>query len=142
MTGDEILIKYYQPYETAGSSRSYSQTADPDYVLAMDYYKVQDYRKAALYFSKVLEKAPDDMESTLLQGVSHFEISDYPESKRLFSRVIDDNNNLFIEDARWFLALCYIKTEEKSRALDQLRIITDSHSIYRNPARKIIRKIN
>lgn len=141
MTGDEILGKYYQAYETVGSSRSYIQSADPDYLIAMDYYKVQDYRKAALYFSKVLEKEPDDMESTLLQGVSHFEISDYPESKRLFTRVIDDNNNLFIEDARWYLALCYIKTEEKPRAIDQLNIIKDSQSIYRNQARKIIRKI-
>jgi tetratricopeptide (TPR) repeat protein len=141
ITGDEILNKYYQAYETVSSSRSYSQSADPDYIMAMDYYKIHDYRKAALYFSKVLEKEPGDMESTLLQGVSHFEISDYPESKRLFSRVIDDKDNLFIEDARWYLALCYIKTGEETKSVDHLLKIRNSESIYRNPAKKILRKI-
>ncbi len=138
---DEILNKFYTTYETVASSRAYSQSSDPDYAMAMDYYKIHDYRKAALYFSKVLEKEPGDMESTLLQGVSHFESADYPESKRLFSKVIDDNNNLFIEDARWYLALCYLKTGEEAKAAGQLHIIRDAEGIYSIPAKKILRKI-
>lgn len=140
-SADEILNKFYTTYETVASSRAYSQSADPDYVMAMDYYKIHDYRKAALYFSKVIEKEPGDMESTLLQGVAHFEIADYPESKRLFTRVIDDNNNLFIEDARWYLALCYLKTGDEAKAAGQLNIIRDSEGIYSLPAKKILRKI-
>ncbi|MFO7619772.1 MAG: tetratricopeptide repeat protein, partial [Bacteroidales bacterium] len=101
-----------------------------------------DYRRAAVYFSKVLENNPKDMESTLLQGVSNFEISNYPESKQLFTSVIDDNNNLFIEDARWYLALCYFRTDEEMKAIGQLQEIKKSSSIYKSDAKKILRKIN
>ena len=142
LSSEEIMNRYYSAYETSATSRSYTAEADPDYLMAMDYYKIHDYRRAAIYFSKVLENNPKDMESTLLQGVSNFEISNYPVSKQLFTSVIDDNNNLFIEDARWYLALCYIRTDEEMKAIGQLQEIKKSSSIYNSDARKILRKIN
>ena len=141
LSNDEIMNRYYSAYEMTVSSRSFTAEADPDYLLGMDYYKIHDYRRAAVYFSKVLENNPKDMESTLLQGVSNFETSNYPESKRLFTRVIDDNNNLFIEDAQWFLALCYIRTDEEIKAVEQLQAIRKSNSVYKKDAQKILRKI-
>jgi tetratricopeptide (TPR) repeat protein len=141
LSSEEIMNRYYSAYETTATSRSYTAEADPDYLMAMDYYKIHDYRKAAIYFSKVLENNPKDMESTLLQGVSNFEISNYPESKQLFTSVIDNNNNLFVEDARWYLALCYIRTDEEMKAIDQLQEIKKSSSIYKRDAKNILRKI-
>ena len=94
-----------------------------------------------LFFSKVVESNPKDMQSVLLKGVSNFEDQKYPEAKISFTTVIDDNNNLFIETAKWYLALCYIKTNDTDKAISQLKAITDEDGIYSKNARKILRKL-
>jgi len=141
LSNDEILNRYYQSYVTTTSSRSDFTEINSDYSMALDYYRVHDYRNAAIYFSKVLANNSKDMQITLLNGVANFENSNYPEAKRSLRKVIDDNDNLYIDHANWYLALCYIKTEEQVKAMEQLAVITESKSIYRNDARKILRKL-
>jgi tetratricopeptide (TPR) repeat protein len=112
-----------------------------DYKLALEYYNINDYRNAAVYFKKVIDNEPGNMHSTLLNGISNFEIQNYPEAEGSFSKVIDDNNNYYIDHAQWYLALCYIKTDEKLKAVDQLAIIVKSGTIYRKDAKRILRSL-
>ncbi len=142
MSNSEIFEKYYRSYEVSAPSRSAASGINQNFLLGVEYYKVHDYKSAALYFSKVVDQDSRNMESTLLYGVSSFEIDNYPEAERSFVKVIDDNDNLFIEEARWYLALCYIKSDDKDSAVKQLSEIRDSKSIYRKEAAKILRKID
>jgi TolA-binding protein len=142
---DEIYNRYYEAYaiETCTPSRSAAigTASDIDYQTAVDYYNVSDYTNAALFFSKVLDKDPANMESRMLYGVSNFEQNNYPVAEGSFSEVIKDNNNFYIEAAQWYLAWCYIMTDEKSKAIDQLTLIRNSPSLYKNKAKKVLRKI-
>jgi tetratricopeptide (TPR) repeat protein len=142
LSNDEILDRYYKPYETVTASRSGELVRNNFYTDALEYYKIHDYRKAAVYFSKVLENDPGNMHSQLLNGISNYEIQNYPEAKNSFSNVITNNNNYYIDHAQWYLALCYIKTDEKQKALEQLAIIEKSKTIYRKDARKILKSLN
>ena len=112
-----------------------------DFTLALEFYNTNDYENAALFFSKVVESNPKDMQSVLLNGVSNFEDKKYPEAKMSFTTVINDNNNLFIETASWYLALCYLKTNENDKAISQLKKITEESGMYSKNARKILRKL-
>lgn len=141
LSSDELLEKYYEPYEAPAPLRSKKTFVNQDYITAVEYFNVHDYRKAALYFSKVVENDPRYMESTLLYGVSNFEEKNYPEAEHSFAKVIDDDNNLFIEDAQWYLALCYLKTGEQEKASRQFTSIKNSESIYSKKAKKILRNI-
>jgi len=137
---DEIISRYYQPYEVATISRSANIASNTDnFRLAVEYYNIRDYRNAAVYFSRVLNDNPGDMHTELLNGISNFEIQNYPEARGSFSKVIEDNNNFYIDHAQWYLALCYIKTGETEKAVSQLATIEDSRTIYRKEARKILR---
>jgi tetratricopeptide (TPR) repeat protein len=142
MSNDEIMDRYYKPYEATSSSRSGAAVMNRDYSLAMDYYNIHDYRNAAIYFNKVLENEPENMHTAFLNGISNFEIRNYPEAKGSFSKVIADNNNYFIDHAQWYLALCYIRTDENFKAIEQLAIIEKSRTIYRKSARKILKSLN
>ena len=141
LTTDEILDRFYKSYEVSSPSRSQQAILNSDYSTAIEYYNIHDYRNAALYFSKVLDTDPRYMESTMLKGVSNFEVKNYPDAKTSFIKVIDNNDNLFIEDAQWYLALCYLRTYEQEKAVDQLYAITKSESIYKKDARRIMRKM-
>ena len=68
-------------------------------------------------------------------------IRNIPEAKLSFTTVIDDNNNLFIETARWYLALCYVKTNDTDKAIVQLTAIKEDGGIYSKDAGKILRKL-
>jgi tetratricopeptide (TPR) repeat protein len=138
---DELLGKYYRTYEPMTSQRSGHTVSNADFTLALEFYNTNDFTNAALFFSKVLEKNPIDMQSVLLYGVSNFEDKKYPEAESSFTTVIDDNNNLFIETARWYLALCYIRTKDDEKAREQLQVIADEGGIYSKNARKILRNI-
>jgi len=142
LSNDEILDRYYKPYEAASASRSGVMVKNTDFSFALDYYKIRDYRTAAIYFNKVLETDPGNMQSELLNGISNYEIHNYPEAKGAFSKVIDHKNNYYIDHAQWYLALCYIKTDEKMKAIEQLAVIEKSKTIYRKDARKILKSLN
>lgn len=138
---DEVISRFYKTYEPPASQRSGQIAANADFTLALEFYNTNDYANAALFFSKVVESNPKDMQSVLLNGVSNFEEQKFPEAKLSFVTVIDDNNNLFIETAGWYLALCYIKTNETDKAISQLKAITVNGGIYSKDAGKILRKL-
>ncbi|MCX6327642.1 MAG: hypothetical protein NT144_13480 [Bacteroidia bacterium] len=141
LSNDEIFNRFYKSYEPTTETRTGKYTQNADFALALDYYNTHDYQNAAVYFSKVLESEPNNMQSAFLNGVSNFEEKKFPEAKQSFVNVISDNNNLFIETAKWYLALCYVKTDEKEKAVNQLEIIKNEGGIYGNDAKKIIRKL-
>jgi tetratricopeptide (TPR) repeat protein len=141
LSNDDIIKRYYNVYEFKFPSRSLSQASFSDFSVAVEYYNKHDFKNAALFFKKVLDSNPDEMPSTFLYGVSNFENSNYPEARHSFNNVIENRYNLFREDAQWYLALCYIKTDQREIAREKLLLIKDSESRYKRDAKKVLRKI-
>lgn len=141
LSNDEIFNKYYKSYEAVSTSRSQQTITNTDYSTALEYYNIHDYENAARFFAKVVNNDPGNMESTMLYGASNFEEKNYPIAEQSFTKVINNNNNLYIEEAHWYLALCYIQTNEQSKAVKQLTLIKNSESIYNKDARKILKRI-
>jgi tetratricopeptide (TPR) repeat protein len=141
LSSDEIIDRYYRTYEPPTTQRSGLTTLTNDFTMALEFYNTHNYEKAAIFFTKVLKSNPEDMQSTILYGVSNFEDKKYPDAKQSFIKVINDNNNLFIESAKWYLALCYVKTNDKEKAVQQLNMIKNEGGIYKNDAKKIIRRL-
>ena len=139
LSADKIMKQYYKVYEPPTSQRSAQSGTDADFALALEFYNTHDYEKAALLFSKVLDNKAADMQTVLLKGVSNFEEKKYPEAKQSFGKVIDDKNNLYIDQAQWYLALCYLNTDETDKAKQLFKDIEKKEGIYKNDARKIIR---
>jgi TolA-binding protein len=136
---EDILNRYYKAYEPITNQRSVQSGTDADYTLALEFYNTHDYDKAAILFTKVLGNKPNDMQTLLLQGVSNFEEKRYPEAKQSFGKVIDDKDNLYIDHAQWYLALCYLKTNESEKAKQLLKFIGNEDGVYRNDANKILK---
>jgi tetratricopeptide (TPR) repeat protein len=141
LSSDEIMTRYYKAYETTAPSRSAQPVTNDDFTLALEFFNTHDYKNAAIFFSKVVEREPENMYSTLLNGISNFENNKYPEAKRSLGIVIADKTNLYIDQAQWYLALCYVNTGENDKAIRQLEIVKERGGIYSNDAKKIIRKL-
>ena len=139
LSSKEIVNQYYKAYEPQTSQRSAQSGTDADFTLAMEFYNIHDYDNAAILFTKVLENKPNDMQTLLLKGVANFEEKKYPEAKQSFGRVIDDKDNLYIDHAKWYLALCYLNTNETEKAKQLFEFIGKESGIYQNDAKKIVR---
>jgi tetratricopeptide (TPR) repeat protein len=141
LNNDEILSRYYKEYTPTAGQRSIETVKNENFTQALEYFETHDYRNAALYFNKVIESNPKDMSATLLHGISNFEESKYREAKQSFGKVIDDNRNLYIDQAQWYLALCYLRTDEKERAVKLMEIIGNEGGFYARDAKKILRNM-
>jgi hypothetical protein len=89
----------------------------------------------------VVESNPKDMSANLLNGISNYEDKKYREAKQSFGMVIDDNNNLYVDQAEWYLALCYLQTDENDKAMKLFEIIRNEGGFYSKDAKKYIRKM-
>jgi len=133
----EIYKKYYQVYDNPGPSRSSETT----YNEAIDYFKQKEFSKALEGFKAYLKNKPESSQIEFLSGVSFMEIKNFPDAESAFHKVVDRKINSYTIDAKWYLAMCYIATEDKVRAKVQLHEIIKSESIYRNRARQILRHL-
>jgi tetratricopeptide (TPR) repeat protein len=141
LNSDQIIDRYFKAYEFPTAQRSGVSAANTDFTLALEFYNTHEYKKAADLFNKVLESNPKDMQTVFLNGVSHIELKKFPEAKQSFVRVIDDQSSvLFVDAAKWYLALCYLKTDEKEKAIKQFEIVVKDGTIYSKDAKKIIRR--
>lgn len=139
--GDKVFSKYYQKYQPL-NLRSGSSEIDHLYRSGLVAYQEADYETARNYFEQVINKDKDLMEANILNGASNMELEKYKIASNSFKKVIDQKDNLFIEDAAWYLGLCYLKTKEMKKAVEQFTKIARGNSIKNEEARKILKKIN
>jgi hypothetical protein len=57
-----------------------------------------------------------------------------------YSRVIKHGDNMFVEEAEWYRALCYVKLGKKDSAREQLLAIINRNGYYAADAKAVLRK--
>lgn len=141
LSASQIMKRYYTEYEPVTGQRSAQTEMNTLFSRGLECFETRDFRNAALFFSKVIENEPKDMYATLLNGISHFEVNSYSDAKKSFGIVIEDNKNLYIDQAQWYLALCYLQTGENEKAVQLLQIINDEGGLFSKKSKRILKKI-
>lgn len=136
-----VYEKYYQPYEVSITYRSGNEEIDRILISALEKYEEHDYQNAVILFENVLNRRSDDVAANLYSGISNMEIEKYQKATKSFQTVIADNNNLFIEQAKWYLAMCYIKTDNTDKAEGLLNELVANDSFYKKAAKKVLKDL-
>lgn len=129
-----IYEKYYSPYEISVTYRSGNTEMDRLLFNAFEHYEEKNYEQALVLFEEVLQSREKDMATNLYSGISYMEEERYQKAETSFNKIISNNNNLFIEQAKWYLALCYLKTEKNEDAHVILSEIIKEESYYKEMA--------
>jgi len=82
----------------------------------------KDYAEALKLLQAYLAGHPEDTQARLHAGLCHLELKQYPEATTIFSE-IGGSNNVWADEANWFLALTYLrqgKSDECARILKQI----------------------
>lgn len=138
---DELYSSYYARYESPGAMRSVVSSGNTLMENALASYAAREYEKAIVYLEQVISTGQEDMESVFMHGMANMEVKNYPLASGSFTRVIEHNDNLYLEDAAWYLGLCYMMTGNSEKAVSQFKAIASSRSRYGRQAAKLARRL-
>ncbi|MCD4746317.1 MAG: tetratricopeptide repeat protein, partial [Bacteroidales bacterium] len=138
ISNDKLFSMYYQPYEATLIIRS-GDDMDIMFKQAIQKYEDKDYESALSLFTQ--------LESGIMvnyySGITNMELENYNEAINLFQYIINHNNNLFVQQAEWYLGLCYLKTHQNEKAIEIFKKIKkDDNSYYKKNVNKILKYIN
>jgi len=138
---DNIYKEFYTKYETTGISRSSNSTADQTLTLALQKFNNQDYESALNLLQDVIAKDQSNIVGRFYSGVSLQELGKYKNAIKEYEVVVIDKDNLFIEQAEWYIGLCYIKINEDEKAIEQFKKIASNQGFYQQKAISILQKM-
>lgn len=99
-------------------------------------------------YSKVV-KILDELSSTgnesavfdFYKAASFQEMNKYNEAILEYTRVINQGDNLFIEEAEWYRSLCYLKLKNYEKSRTELLAVIERKGHYQNDAKAIMRRL-
>lgn len=107
---------------------------------AFQAYESRNYEKASALLNE-LTKSGEDPGVMMLLGNSYLAMGKTREAKEMFSRLIAGHDELDVA-GKWYLSLCYLKDNEKDKAVETLREIEGTSSPYAARARSLLDDIN
>jgi tetratricopeptide (TPR) repeat protein len=131
---EELFASYYSTESASFNVRSATAGMDQPVMQGMQFYELQDYSTALDMFSKV----PDNIMGRLYSGLSHIELGEFDKAIDDFKFVINHNDNLFIDQAEWYLALCYLKTNKTKEATKYFEKIAGDRGFFKTKAQKLL----
>jgi tetratricopeptide (TPR) repeat protein len=141
VTNNKLVTQFYKPYDVTLVNRS--EVTEVGHLLAEAsfLYENNQYREAISVFRQVLEMEPTSIESEFYCGISFFELKEYSQADKALTKVVAHNDNLYIEQADWYLGFCYLMMEEKDKARKQFEKLAANEGIYQEKALKIVKKL-
>jgi len=143
LSNNDLFAKYMKPYELVLTNRSVDNAAIQ---LLMnqggDLFQRGEFKAAIGIFDEVLFHNSEKVEADFYMGMSYMEIEQHSDASESFTRVIEQNDNLFIQQSQWYLAGCLLALDETERARRQLAMIaSSSNHFYSKDAAKILKRM-
>lgn len=104
-------------------------------------YLNSDYEKVVQTLNKITTSDKKNPVVDFYKAASLQKMNKYAEAIEAYTRVIEDGDNLFIEEAEWFRSLCYLRTGEKKKAELELLAVIEKKNHYENQAKAVIRRL-
>jgi tetratricopeptide (TPR) repeat protein len=147
LTGNSLNIRSFtgsalDNYNAMTVHRSGEVIAPAELTRGMELYRDGKYSEAIQQFELLVEGNKSTMQSNFLNGMANMQVNEYRKAIESFDIVINHNDNMFIEDASYYLGLSYLNIEENEKAKTILEGIISSESRYRKDAKKVLKSIN
>jgi tetratricopeptide (TPR) repeat protein len=137
LSTDSLFTQYYNSENIVDLTRG-----DENIVDAVIKFQQKDYATASDMFKKILTKDDSNIAVWFYYGIANIETQNYENSINAFTTIIKQNDNLYIEHAEWYLGLCYLKNNQKDKALDQfVAIASNPENFHHQEAKNILEKL-
>lgn len=131
---DKLFNEYYVTESGSFGLRSGNSTMDQPIMQGLQFYELGNYEEAIALF----DKTPENLLGKLYRGLSYIELEKYKLAIIDFNEIMDQPGNLFVDQAQWYLALTYLKTNNLDEAKKNLTTIAADRGVYKTKAQKIL----
>ncbi len=128
--------EFYSPYPAKSITRGTSGGPQSE---ANIQYSQGNYAQAAILFAEAVDSDPEQTELYIYLGVSYLEVNDYAAAIESLSQI--DINEKFGDDAAWYLAMTYLKTDMPEKAREQLEKIIAVQSKHTSNASRLLESL-
>jgi tetratricopeptide (TPR) repeat protein len=136
-TTDSLFTQYYTSENIVDLTRG-----DENIVDAVVKFQQKDFRTASVLFKNILEKDNSNIAVWFYYGISSIETQNYINAINAFTNIIENNDNLYIEHAEWYLGLCYLKNNQKQKAVEKFTVIaSDPENFHNQEAKDVLEKL-
>jgi TolA-binding protein len=138
---DKIFDSYYKPFDAISAiTRSMNNNGTDIYSLAIGSYKAGDYDRAAREFSEIILKDPTVISPRFFMGLTQLALKNYDQTINLLSGVIKDSGE-YSKEAKWYLGLSYLKSGNKTKAVECFEYLAKSTGFYSERSEAILRRL-
>jgi tetratricopeptide (TPR) repeat protein len=137
ISNDALFSQYYTSENIVDQTRG-----DQNIVEAVIKFQQKDFVKASVLFKNILDKDNSNIAVWFYYGISNIETKNYNNAIKAFNTIISQNDNLYIEHAEWYLGLCYLKNNQKDKAIAQFSdVASNPENFHRQEAKNILDKL-
>ncbi|MBP6871166.1 MAG: hypothetical protein KBC43_04110 [Bacteroidales bacterium] len=138
-SSEKLFKMYYKSDPSVGISRS----GNVNMVEALRVFSMNDFKAADKLFDKVLETDPGNIPVKYYSGISNIENRNFEKAIAMFEDIISDGDNLYVENAQWYLGLSQLAAGKINEAVEIFGIISRKQDhFYHKDAESILEKIN
>lgn len=99
-------------------------------------FNKKDWSKAMTQFNILLDVNSKDVNALFYKGVCAWNMDRPLIAQKCLLQVLENNNNVFHQEAKWYLALTYIKAGETDSAKETLQEIVKEKGFYSKRAKE------
>jgi hypothetical protein len=144
-TNDQLFATYYKPYPSSIEVRTGGLSDDNPIDQGFLAYQNGDFKNAENHFNLALEKDSVNIPVRFYLGISNLENTLYHKAEINFKFIINHQNNIFTEQAKWYLVLTMLKSgNDKNNPLikNLLTEIIAEKGDRAAEAKKLLKKIS
>ncbi|WP_297089566.1 tetratricopeptide repeat protein [uncultured Draconibacterium sp.] len=138
-TAENTYDKYFVS-TTWASERSVSNSVDIIQQAKL-YYQNEQFQEVVNLLDEATIAADEQFVTQFYKGLSYQNLDEFTKAVNAYEQVIEHGNNLFIEEAEWYKALCYLKMDNKQEARNELLAVIERKGHFENDAKAILRKL-
>ena len=139
---ERLYSQYYNPYDASNIVRSDKNKNIDKFQNAIELYNSKEYDKSWSLLKEETSLNPNNMRAYIYRGTSAMEVNNFEDAIKCFQSIITDNSSLYIEQAEWYLALCYLKIDENEKAIEIFKKIESKDGFYKKQAGILLKDLS
>jgi pentatricopeptide repeat protein len=136
---EQLYAAYFEPFDSPGSGLTRGTNEVTIKTEAYQAYDNGNYKVAAQLFEQIISEKEDAI-AQLCLGNAYLKQNDFVKAEKIFTEMLTKHSELLTQ-AKWYLALTYLKENKLERAKAILWQISKS-STYGEKAQKLLKKLD
>lgn len=139
-SSDELFAEYFTPYPNVFEPTMRGMDMTTKRTEAFQAYEHKNYSRAAVLFNELLA-VKKESEILFLLGNTNLMLGQVDEARENFVTLINDFDDMDLQ-AKWYLSLCYLKSDDRENARKMLRELGETEISYASKAKELLEKVD